>query len=148
METKEAMAKLNELMNQVDNCYMRIARHYGLSYNQLMLLYMLDGDDPITQKQVCDTLYLPKSSVHSLLNQLMEKGYVSLTDGSNKKEKFIVFTDRGHQLMELINQDTREIEDTSLVSIPARETERFIKTADKLAKKMTDETEKLYGKKD
>ena len=89
MDTRKTMDMLNGLLETVEYCYMAIAKENDLTYNALMLLLMLDYYDNLTQKQVCDALFLPKSSVHSMLSDLIKREYLELMAGGNKKEKYI-----------------------------------------------------------
>lgn len=146
MNTRAVMSEINEKLIQVDSTYLRIAKHFGLSYNALMMLYIIDETDEVTQKQVCDTLYLSKSSVHSMMRDLINHGYLVLEKGGNNKEKYMVFTDKGRKFMAQINHDTDQMEDAALQTLSEEEMARFLAYADRLAGKMKEETDKLYGK--
>lgn len=95
MNYKETMSRLNKSLNNIDSAYAKIAKKYGLTFNSLMMLYLLEESKKITQKQICDTLHLPKSTVHSILSDFIKQQYVTLVAGSNKKEKFVIFTEEG-----------------------------------------------------
>lgn len=146
MNTRAVMNELNEKLMQVDSTYLRIAKHFGLSYNAPMMLYMIDDSDEVTQKQVCDTLYLSKSSVHSMMRDLMNHEYLVLKKGGNNKEKYMAFTDKGCKFMAQINHDTDQMEDAALQTLSEEEMMRFMQYANRLAEKMKEETDKLYGK--
>lgn len=90
MSPAETMKKLNALYERVDSVYRKIAEQNDLSYNELMMLYMVEEDSELTQKKVGDVLNLPKSSVHVILMKLIRQGLLELTTGSNKKEKVTV----------------------------------------------------------
>lgn len=95
MNYKETMSRLNKSLNNIDSAYAKIAKNHGLTFNSLMMLYLLEESKNITQKQICDTLHLPKSTVHSILSDFIKQQYVTLVAGSNKKEKFVIFTEEG-----------------------------------------------------
>lgn len=144
MNSRETMDTLNELLETVESCYMTIARENGLTYNALMLLLMVAYYDTLTQKQVCDALFLPKSSVHSILSDLIKRGYLSLTAGGNKKEKYIVPTDTGAKFIKKVVSETEQMENGALKSLSEDEIEAFTKTAMKITAQMKSEAENLY----
>lgn len=147
MNTRKAMKMLNELLVQVETSYLTIAKENDLTYNGLMMLLMVESYEHLTQKQVCDALYLPKSSVHSLLADFTKKGYLTLTEGGNKKEKYIIPTPSGERFIKKVSQETETIENGTIEVISTDEMSQFIRTAETLADRMTRETNKVYGKK-
>lgn len=144
MDTRKTMNTLNELLETVESCYMTIARENNLTYNALMLLLMVDWYDTLTQKQVCDALFLPKSSVHSILSDLMNRGYLELTAGGNKKEKYIVPTARGEAFVKKVVSETDRMESGTLESLSEAEISAFMETAKRLTERMKKESEALY----
>jgi len=135
---------LNALLETVETCYMTVAKKNGLTYNALMLLLMVDYQDTLTQKQVCDGLFLPKSSVHSILFDMIERGYLALTAGGNNKEKYIIPTNAGAKLIKKVVAETEQMENGTLQSVSETEISAFIVTAQKLTARMKAETECLY----
>lgn len=81
-----------------------------------------------------------------MMRDLINHGYLVLKKGANNKEKYMVFTDKGRQFMAEINHDTDQMEDAALQTLSEEEMERFMAYANRLAEKMKEETDKLYGK--
>ncbi len=147
MDTRSTMKRLNELLVMVESSYLAIARKHDLSYNALMMLLMVESYETLTQKQVCDALYLPKSSVHTMLKDLIDREYLLLTEGGNKKEKYIVPTEAGKAFIQKVSCETETIENGALKSISERDMSKFLKIAEVLADHMVTETEIMYGRK-
>ena len=147
MEPREAMKRLNELLTQVETTYLTIATENGLSYNALMMLLMVGEYEHVTQKDVCDVLHLPKSSVHGILKEQIDRGLLMLTEGGNKKEKYIVPTADGKNFIRKVSAETAEIENNTIDAIPEQDMKKFIRTAEMLTDRMIRETKKLYGRK-
>ena len=145
MDYKANMKELNTLLASVESVYLTIAKENELSYNELMMLLMLHEDARLTQKKVCDGLFLPKSSVHTLLADLMRRRYLTLTEGGNKKEKYIAPTESGAQLVAKVAAETERIEGNTLSSVSERELTLFVKTAQKLTRAMLHAVEQVYG---
>lgn len=144
MNIRKIMNELNELLQVVESCYMLIAKNNDLTYNELMLLIMVYSNNNLTQKQVCDTLFLPKSSVHCILFKLIEKGYLVLSKGNNNKEKYIIPTEFGEKFIKKIINETEIMENNALKSISSEDTIIFIDIARKLSNQMKKEVDKLY----
>ena len=60
------MSRFSNAQTQVNASYEIIARKYDLTYNALMILYIIDEDKNITQKNISDILYLPSFEVNTL----------------------------------------------------------------------------------
>lgn len=139
------MTEITALLLQVDDSYLRIAKEHGLTYNGLMMMYMAEEHEQLTQKQVCDGLFLSKSSVHSILTSLMDKGLLTLSGGRNKKEKYIVMTDEGRKFMEPVDAETDRIENAGVRAVSEEDMNRFLKVSRAFANQMKEEANKVYG---
>ncbi len=144
MNPRETMKKINSLYDVVDKVYLKIASENGLSYNALMMLYMVEEDEKLTQRKVCDELHLPKSSVHSIIYELIKQGFLELTEGGNRKEKYITATQEGQDFIQKISEETDRIETGALGAVSERELVRFLRTADTLANRMAMMAGKVY----
>jgi len=145
-EMARMMDRLNGYLADVENCYLRIAKANGMSYNGLMLLIMMDRSEYLTQKDVCDALYLSKSTVHSIILDLAKRGLLTLGNGRNNKEKKISATEEGKALIEKASKETSRIENSTLGSIAPGRLEEFTAIAEELSVNMVKETEEHYGK--
>lgn len=139
MNYKETMSRLSKALNNIDSAYAKIAKKHGLTFNSLMMLYLLEESNNITQKQICDTLHLPKSTVHSVLSDFIKQQYVTLVAGSNKKEKFIVFTEAGRGFFSEMFEETERFEENLLSSLGEDTCSFLIETAEKLSGIIKDE---------
>lgn len=148
MDSREIMARLNSAMRRVDASYAAIGRKYGLTYNALMMVYLIDGAESITQKQLCDALQLPKSTVHSILRELLKNNYVRLVEGVNRKEKQIVVNAPGDALFTKIRNETEQIEMNVLRSFGDLACTAFLASAERLACLLQAETAREYGGED
>ncbi|MBK8154718.1 MAG: MarR family transcriptional regulator [Streptococcus sp.] len=139
MNYKETMSRLNKALNNIDSAYAKIAKKHGLTFNSLMMLYLLEESKKITQKQICDTLHLPKSTVHNILSDFIKQQYVTLIAGSNKKEKFVIFTEEGRVFFSKIFEETDRFEEKVLSSLGEETCLFLIETAEKLSGIIKDE---------
>lgn len=137
MDTRSAMREIDACASEIESCYLLIAKAYGLTYNELMLLYTVDEVEGLTQKQASDALLLTRSSVHTVLGSLMKKGLLTLVNGRNLKEKAITFTPAGKEQMAEIERLTEAIEDDALQAVSPSEQELVLRVVKTVAERMS-----------
>ncbi len=100
MEQRGALAAYNELYKEQDDLYRAAARGLGLSDCAFWVLYALrEAERPMTQSGVCAAVYQPKQTVHSALKKLIGAGCLRLTEGRDRRSKYLVLTERGEALV-------------------------------------------------
>lgn len=100
MEQRDALAAYNELYKEQDDLYWAAARGFGLSDCAFWVLYALrEAERPMTQSGVCAAVYQPKQTVHSALKKLIGEGFLRLTEGRDRRSKYLVLTERGEALV-------------------------------------------------
>lgn len=74
---------------------------------QLYYALMERAEKTMTQKQLCDELQAPKTSINSIVKDQLKQGYIQLdTNPQNRKEKLISLTEKGQEYAnQLILQD-------------------------------------------
>lgn len=144
LDSRKIMDTLNGYLEITESCYAVIAKKNGLTYNAFLMMLMTAYYENLTQNRVCRTLLLPKSSVHSILSNLISRGYLTLTPGGNKKEKYIVPTRSGAELMEKLAAETDKMESGALEKLSESEITAFMKTAKRLTELMKAQAENLY----
>lgn len=143
MNYRETMSRLNNALNNIDSAYAVIAKKYGLTFNALMMICLIDESDTVTQKQMCDMLHLPKSTVHSILLDFIKQEYVMLISGSNKKEKFVVFTELGSTYFSKVLEETHLFENNILAALGEETCTFLIETAENLGSIIQDKLNEL-----
>ncbi|EOB3456688.1 MarR family transcriptional regulator [Enterococcus hirae] len=146
MNYRETMSRLNSALNSIDSAYAIIAKNHELTFNSLMVVCLISETKNITQKQICDTLHLPKYTVHSILLDFMKREYVLLVVGGNKKEKFVTFTEKGNQYFGAILNETYLFEDKILSKLGDDTCTYLVETAEKLGDIIQDEVETMNNK--
>jgi DNA-binding MarR family transcriptional regulator len=122
------MSRFSNAQTQVNASYEMIAKKYGLTYNALMILYIIDEE-----KNISDALYLSKSTVHSVLLGLKKQNYVDLAEGDNKKEKFVFLTPQGELFFSAIRKETEIFEKAVLDFIGEDEVSLFLEKSECIA---------------
>ena len=129
----EVMEKLNFGMALLEEKYESIAAAHNITYNRLMIIYILMEDEQVTQMDICQAMHLPKSTVHSIVVSMQKDGLIVLQEGSNGKEKYVVTTERGREQFQTIYDDVRGMEIELLDSIPEADLQHLLRIIDKIA---------------
>lgn len=124
----EQIRQMNYAVNSTVSAYTIWAKKRGLSYNSLIMLYYLEENERCTQTQICEAMQLPKSTVHSILQDFIQKGYMELEAKSeNKKEKSICLTDKGKKFVRAVLEELHAMEARAMEKL-GKGCEQFIRT--------------------
>ena len=81
---------------KIDAYYAQFAKKSGVPPRLLWVLYALNDGEVHTQKEICDTWILPRTTVNTVVKELKEQGYVILKPIKGKKREMnVVLTDAG-----------------------------------------------------
>ena len=85
-----------EAWGQANSLYGFWAASNNINYYTLFVLYALDGQQPVTQKQVCACTGLSKQTVNSVIRSLKNQGYLALPPAAgDRREKQVGLTEKG-----------------------------------------------------
>ena len=91
----ETVRRLMLATNKIDGVYYLLARHYGVNENTLAFLYALDDDKPHSQKEISDQWLIPRTTIHSIVKNMLKDEYIVFTGEQHAKEKAIMLTEKG-----------------------------------------------------
>lgn len=132
MNQHQTMTRLNQALMTLDDAYSRLAKKHGLNYNALMLVSLVTAEEKLTQKQIGELLYLPKSTVHSILKEFLDQQLLQLTAGHNKKEKWVVLTPQGKEYFAAVLTEMENFEERLLTALGAETCAFLVTTAERL----------------
>ncbi len=126
MDMNEKVAlimRLDTAINKLDGAYYLWARRHLLKENTLSVLYALDDGKPHTQAQIARDWLIPRSTVNTVVKELVALGYARLTK-LNDKEKWVELTAEGEvyakaALKELYDAEIAAIDKTIEAFSPA-----------------------------
>lgn len=147
MKYREIMTQFSTALGKLDMAYALVAHEYNLTFNGLMTLYIIDESDTVTQKEISEILFLPKSTVHSLLLKLQKQDILQLTKGKNEKEKFIVFTPNGRKVFEEIQEQTDIFETQVIEEFGLKNTEEFLENTKNFTESLLEKAQSIMGDK-
>ena len=96
MDSKEFFYNLGKAIYRLDAIYANFAKESDVSATLLWILYALNDGKPHTQKEICLSWDLPKSTVNTIIMELKKNGYIKLEPiKGQKREMTIIMTERG-----------------------------------------------------
>lgn len=125
MDYKKQMDIITACNCKIDLLYGELARRQGISYYTSLVLFSLQQAGACTQKEMAEAWMLPKQTVHTVVRELRDKGYVELHEGRNQKEKLVAFTPEGAQTAAEILGQMEQLEARILQRLGAAESCRL-----------------------
>lgn len=88
------------LSAQLSHIYASLASQYGLTLNELHVLYYIGSNGPSSPNEIGKKWVLPKQTITSIGNKLAKKDYLSFSpDPIDKRSKRISLTDSGEKFV-------------------------------------------------
>ena len=127
MEQRDALTAYNDVYKEQEELYRAAIRRCGLSDCAFWVLYALrDAGRPLTQSDICAAVYQPKQTVHSALKKLLEEDVLRLTEGRDRRSKYLVLTAAGEELMARTVDRVTAAEETAMDALTAEERTRLL----------------------
>ncbi len=132
----ENFAEIRRLMlatNRIDGAYYLLSRKLGVKENVLALLYALDDEKPHSQKRICEDWLFPKTTINTIVQELVQAGYVTLRREGSSREKVIALTAAGKSYAGSILEDVYEAEQAAMEKTLRRFSPQFVDAMDYFA---------------
>lgn len=127
MEQRDALTAYNDVYKEQEELYRAAIRRCGLSDCAFWVLYALrDAGRPLTQSDICAAVYQPKQTVHSALKKLLEEDVLRLTEGRDRRSKYLVLTAAGEELTARTVDRVTAAEETAMDALTAEERTRLL----------------------
>ena len=98
---RQQIRRLMIAINRIDEMYYGILRVLGVRGAAFVLFYALADGRPASQKKICQEWAIPKTTLNTLVQEYLQKGYVRLVS-TGHREKQIVLTQQGAALAQRI----------------------------------------------
>lgn len=94
---RDLFAIFHKHWTEINAAYERYARNLGTSYSALQTLCVIyHSAPPVTQRMICETTHLPKTTVHAIIAGFVKQGYVALQElTDDRRQKCIRLTEEG-----------------------------------------------------
>lgn len=111
MNSRTFFYEFGKCLYGVDGFYAEYAKKFDVKENLLWILYALNDGKQHSQKEICDSWDLPRSTVNTIMKELETDGYVSLSQiKGEKRELNVSLTDKGQKYAEELLAELYEIE--------------------------------------
>ena len=136
MNSRIFFYEFGKLIYSIDVFYTEYAKEKSVKPNLLWILYALNDGEEHSQKEICDTWDLPRTTINTIIKELEADGYVFLSQIiGEKRELSVKLTDEGKEYASSMLQELYEIEEKAYESI---------KNGGLLNKKLNELLNKLY----
>ncbi len=136
MNSRIFFYEFGKLIYSIDGFYTEYAKEKSVKPNLLWILYALNDGEEHSQKEICDTWDLPRTTINTIIKELEADGYVFLSQIiGEKRELSVKLTDEGKEYASSMLQELYEIEEKVYESI---------KNGGLLNKKLNELLNKLY----
>ena len=138
---REKVTHLLKIFYNIDTLYIKVARQMGYKANMFWLLYSLDNNEPMSQKQICEDWGIPKTTINTLIKECERQGYISFeTVKGQRREKVIVLTEAGKKYAKQMLDKMYKAEEEAFYSM--KDGDEFIKSADEFLENLKASFEK------
>lgn len=110
MSFKDKQKELCSYFSRINILYRKLAKKYDISYNEMMILYILKQKVPCTQKDIVVDWELPKQTVNTIIKNFEKKGFIEFDCSQNTKQKIIYLTGEGLKFVSDIINDIEKME--------------------------------------
>jgi len=98
MNSHELFHTLHQLSRQLTNTLNEALKPLGLYGSQWSVIFVLKTKGSLTQKELCDYLFVEAPPMTRTIQRLVKQGYVRQVQGKDKREKLIQLTDEALRL--------------------------------------------------
>lgn len=118
MNSRIFFYEFGKLIYNIDGFYAEYAKEKSVKPNLLWILYALNDGQEHSQKEICDTWDLPRTTINTIIKELEADGYVFLSQIiGEKRELSVKLTDEGKKYASSMLQELYEIEEKVYESI-------------------------------
>src|SRR4051794_2767391 len=118
---------LHQLSRHLTNTLNEALKPLGLYGSQWSVIYVLKTKGSLTQKELCDYLFVEAPPMTRTIQRLVKQGYVSQVQGKDKREKHVQLTDIALQEYPKWEQIVNTVNKELLKNIPGPSQEQLMK---------------------
>lgn len=120
MDSKMFFYEFGKILYKIDGLYAEYANSSGVKENLLWIIYALNDGKLHSQKEICETWDLPRSTVNTIMKELESDGYVELTQiKGEKRELHVILTKKGLDYASNLLSGLYEIERKTYAELPS-----------------------------
>ncbi len=111
MDSRTFFYEFGKMIYRIDGFYAEYAKKLDVKENLLWILYALNDGKTHSQKEICESWDLPRSTVNTIMKELEDDGYVDLIQiKGEKRELWVCLTRKGKEYSYKLLNGLYEIE--------------------------------------
>ena len=128
IDLRMAYKELSQLEKKESELYHKLAVKANLSDSAFSILsYLYEQDGIITQNDLAEYLWLPKQTINSAVNKLLQDGYVFLKQlPVARNSKSVHLTEKGRALCDACISPVLEAEERAFLRMTETEIENYL----------------------
>ena len=127
MSKRELSRRLMYALYSADELFYVKAKEKKMNYTELVLLYALDGDVPLSQKDISNQMFFPATTVNTIVKLWEKKGIViQIPVEGKRRETHIVLTEAGKQYARNYLDFIYKVEEKAMQKTLEKYSESFI----------------------
>ncbi|MFL6562102.1 MAG: MarR family winged helix-turn-helix transcriptional regulator [Bacillus sp. (in: firmicutes)] len=125
MNSHELFHTLHQLSRQLTNTLNEALKPLGLYGSQWSVIFVIKTKGSLTQKDLCDYLFVEAPPMTRTIQRLVKQGYVSQVPGKDKRERLIQLTDAAIKMFPEWEKAVFETNRSLLKHLPAESQEEL-----------------------
>ena len=138
----ETVRRIMLATNKIDGVYYYFARRMGINENTLAFLYALDDDKPHSQKEISEEWQIPRTTINTIVKNMMADGYITFDPGQHTKEKTILLTDNGRSYLDKLLEKVYLAEEQAIKATLEKFSSEFVTALEFFGERFTSELNK------
>lgn len=145
MNLRGRVDRIYEAVQMVNQVYEDWSLRHGITLYEMQVYYIILGEKgaSITQRELCEKLDAPKTSINSIIKKQLSRGYIQMTPNpQDRREKIISLTQSGEKFAKDLIVPLFEYEEETVRQFSEDEFESAVNLQVKFAQDLRKRTEK------
>lgn len=126
MNSHELFHTLHQLSRHLTNTLNEALKPLGLYGSQWSVIFVLKTKGSLTQKELCDYLFVEAPPMTRTIQRLVKQGYVRQVPGKDKRERLIQLTDLALTMFPEWERTVLETNQSLLKHLPEQTQEELV----------------------
>ena len=143
--SREKIDRIYESVKKINHAYEVWAVAHGLTLYELQLYYEMlkSGEEAVTQRDLCQKMDAPKTSINSIIKKQLNTGYIEMqTNPQNKREKIISLTSSGQDFAKALIEPLLHYEEEAAAMLSDEEMDAAIAAQSQFAEILLQKVQK------
>lgn len=127
MLSHELFHNLHQLSRHLTNKLNEALKPWGLYSAQWAVIFVLKKEESLTQKELCDYLFVEAPPMTRTVQRLVKQGYVRQVPGKDKREKHIQLTEQALKQFPNWEDAVEKVNQVLLKDLPVASQEELFK---------------------